>query len=82
MNQAPPVAEQSEEQGWYYDENAVRNGRDPQTGERLAQTQIHNYYGGMNPMMYAGMNPMMYGGGFGFYDPFMFRPGFNVGFWF
>lgn len=39
---------------------------DPQTGERVAQTQIHNYYGGMNPMMYGGINPMMYGGGFGF----------------
>jgi hypothetical protein len=86
LNQEPPIAEQSEE-GWYYDENAARRGLNPQNGQRNGQTQIYNYYGGMNPMMmgwndpwmFGGMNPVMYGG---FYDPFMFRPGFNVGFGF
>ncbi|WP_296621920.1 hypothetical protein [Marivirga sp.] len=80
LNQAPPAAEQSEEQGWYYDENAARRGLNPQNGQRLAQTQVYNYYGGMNPMMYGWNDPWMYGGGF--YDPFMMRPGFNMGFGF
>ena len=54
MNQAPPAAEiDTTDQGWYYDESAAKRGLNPQTGERLAQTQIFNYYGGMNPMMYG-----------------------------
>lgn len=79
LNQAPPAAEQSEEQGWYYDENAARRGLNPQNGQRLAQTQIHNYYGGMNPWMYGWNDPWMYGG---VHNPMMFRPGLNVGFGF